>query len=167
LRFSYNPQGKPSLTGVTDPLRFNVSHSHGIALYGVTRGREIGIDVEQVRGEVAVDQLADRFFSTQEVAALRALPAAERREAFFRIWARKEAYLKATGLGLSLALDCFDVSLTPGAAALLATRNDPAEAGRWSMRELVVAEGFAAALLVEGTGWRLWCGQWPHSLPQG
>jgi medium-chain acyl-[acyl-carrier-protein] hydrolase len=167
LQFHYNPQGKPSLaSGVTDPLRFNVSHSHGVAVYGITRGREIGIDVEQVRGEVAVDQLAERFFSPREVAALRALPASERRDAFFRIWARKEAYLKATGLGLSLPLDCFDVSLVPGEAALLATRNDPAEAARWTMRELAVADGFAAAFLVEGNSWRLWCGQWPNSVPR-
>jgi medium-chain acyl-[acyl-carrier-protein] hydrolase len=161
LSFRYNPQGKPKLDSPATDLRFNISHSHGVALYGLTRGRELGIDVEQVRGEVAVDQLAERFFSPREVAMLRQVPAAGRRDAFFRIWTRKEAYLKATGKGLTLALDCFDVSLTPGAAALLATRHDGAEAARWSMRDLAAGAGFAAALIAEGNGWRVWCGQWP------
>jgi medium-chain acyl-[acyl-carrier-protein] hydrolase len=161
LTFRYNRYGKPALASPHGELRFNLSHSHGLALFAFTRGRDLGVDVEQVRGEVAVEQLAERFFSPQEVAALRDLSLGARRDAFFRIWTRKEAYLKATGKGLSLPLDCFDVSLTLGAAALLATRNDPAEVSRWSMRDLSVGEGFAAAVLVEGNGWRLWCGQWP------
>jgi 4'-phosphopantetheinyl transferase len=167
LTFCYNAHGKPTLASPVSDLRFNVSHSHGLILYGVTRGRELGIDVEHVRGEVLVEQLADRFFSPREVAALRDVPPASRRDAFFRIWTRKEAYLKGTGKGLTLPLDCFDVSLTPGQAALLATHHEPADAQRWSMRDLAAGTGFAAALIAEGNGWHLWCGEWPGGAPAG
>jgi medium-chain acyl-[acyl-carrier-protein] hydrolase len=162
LQFSYNPQGKPTLAGEAAGLRFNLAHSHGLALFALCRGRELGVDLERIRPEFAGEPVARRFFSPREVAALRALPEERRHEAFFVCWTRKEAYLKATGKGLSLPLDCFDVSLAPGEpAALLATRHDPAEAGRWSMTALAPARGYAGALAVEGGGWRLWRGQWP------
>ncbi len=159
LHFAYNPQGKPMLVGAGADLRFNLTHSHGLALLAVSRGRELGVDVERIRPEFAGDAVARRFFSPREVAALSALGGERRHEAFFVCWTRKEAYLKATGKGLSLPLDCFDVSLLPGEpAALLATRHDPAEAARWSLRALSPARGFAGALAVEGKEWRLRCG---------
>ena len=164
LRFSYSAYGKPRLAGPAgEPaLHFNLAHSGGLALYALARGRELGIDVEQVRPDFAGEEIAARFFSPREVAALRAVPAGLRREAFFHCWARKEAYLKATGKGLSLALDGFDVALAPGEpAALLAVRDNPAEAGRWSLRALEPAPGYVAALAVEGHSWRLHCGCWP------
>ncbi len=159
LQFAYNPQGKPMLVGDNGTLRFNLAHSHGLALFAVSRGRELGVDLERIRPEFAGEPVAQRFFSPREVAALRALSDERRHEAFFVCWTRKEAYLKATGKGLTLPLDCFDVSLLPGEpAALLATRHDPAEVGRWSLRALAPARGYAGALVVEGTGWRLRCG---------
>jgi 4'-phosphopantetheinyl transferase len=159
LQFAYNPQGKPMLAGEGGGLRFNLAHSHGLALFAVSRGRELGVDLERIRPEFAGEPVAQRFFSPREVAALRALSGERRHEAFFVCWTRKEAYLKATGKGLSLPLDCFDVSLLPGEpAALLATRHDPTEVGRWSLRALAPAQGYAGALAVEGRGWRLRCG---------
>jgi 4'-phosphopantetheinyl transferase len=93
---------------------------------------------------------------------LQALSPDLQREAFFRCWTRKEAYIKARGEGLSLPLDQFDVSLAPGApAALLGTRPDSSEASRWSLQNLDPAPGYAAALAVEGRGCRLACWQWP------
>jgi 4'-phosphopantetheinyl transferase len=160
LRFVYTNYGKPLLAGDAS-LRFNLTHSHGLALLAVTHGREIGVDVEHIRDNIEGDQLAERFFSPREVAALRALPPELRREAFFHCWTRKEAYIKANGKGLSLPLDQFDVTLRPGEpAALLATHHDPDEARRWSMRSLVLNEGYVGALAVEGHSWRLWCGDW-------
>ncbi len=159
LQFAYNPQGKPMLVGEGGSLCFNLAHSHGLALFAVSRGRELGVDLERIRPEFAGEQVARRFFSPREVAALRSLGGERRHEAFFVCWTRKEAYLKATGKGLSLPLDCFDVSLLPGEpAALLATRHDPSEVGRWSLRALSPALGYAGALVVEGSGWRLRCG---------
>ena len=163
IRFTYTNYGKPLLSGANEALRFNLSHSHGLALLAVTLGREIGVDLEFIRDNLERDGelLAERFFSPREVAALRSLPAALRREAFFHCWTRKEAYIKAHGMGLSLPLDQFDVTLHPDEpAALLATRPDPTEAQRWSMRSLLPADGYVGALAVEGHSWRLECGHW-------
>jgi len=162
--FCYGPHGKPALAH--DPgrntIHFNVSHSHGVALYAVTRGREIGIDLEFIRESLEVEQLAERFFSQREIATLRGLPVNLRKHAFFLCWTRKEAYIKARGEGLSLPLDQFDVSLIPGEpAALLRTQADPDETLRWSLQELSVDPGYVSALAVEGRGWSLSCWQWP------
>ena len=104
LRFSYNPFGRPALAGEPEGLRFNVSHSHGRALIAVTGGRSVGVDVERIRPDVTYEQLARRFFSPREVAALLALPENLRRKAFFTCWTCKEAYVKARGEGLSIPL---------------------------------------------------------------
>ena len=169
LSFCYSSHGKPALAGESDEdaIRFSVSHSHGVALYAVTRGREVGIDLEHIRSDLAVAEIAERFFSRREVAMLRTLPTEAQRQAFFRCWTRKEAYIKARGEGLSLPLDQFDVSLAPGEpAAVLGTQRYPSEASRWSLQELTPAPGYVAALAVEGHGWRLTCWQWPDPRPQ-
>jgi 4'-phosphopantetheinyl transferase len=142
-------------------LSFNLTHSHQLALYAVTRRREIGVDLEYVRADFADEQIAERFFSPREVAALRTVPENLLKEAFFHCWTRKEAYVKAKGEGLSIPLDQFDVSLAPGEPALLlSTRDDPQEADRWSLQALFPGSGYVAALAVEGRTWRLKCWQW-------
>lgn len=163
LRFRYNSYGKPDLTEETGAERFcfNLSHSHEMALYALTRGREIGVDIEYFRPDVEVEKLADRFFSPREAAVLRALPQHLRKEGFFNCWTRKEAYIKAEGKGMSIPLSAFDVSLTPGEpAALLRTENHPQETSRWSLQALNPAPGYAAALAVKGHNWQLKCWQW-------
>jgi 4'-phosphopantetheinyl transferase len=136
-----------------------------VALYAVARGREVGIDLEFIRRDLEVEQIAERFFSRRETATLRALPTDLRKYAFFLCWTRKEAYIKARGEGLSLPLDQFDVSLIPGEpAALLSAQPDSDEALRWSLQELTLASGYVAALAVEGRGWSLSCWQWPRPL---
>jgi 4'-phosphopantetheinyl transferase len=165
LRFVYGAQGKPALAPEQDAggLRFNVSHSEGVALFAFARGRELGVDVERVSPRVSCEEIAGHFFSPGEVARLRALPAELREAAFFDCWTRKEAYIKARGEGLSLPLDGFDVSLGPGEpAALVANRLDPAEVARWSLLALAPWPGFAAAVAVEGRGWRLKCWRLPE-----
>jgi 4'-phosphopantetheinyl transferase len=164
LRFIYGPHGKPALA--TDPggvdLRFNVSHSHSLALYAITRSREVGVDVERIRPKVVQEPIAERFFSPREVTVLRALPTPLQATAFFACWTRKEAYMKATGDGLTLPLDQFDVSLAPGEpAALLHTTWDPQEAARWALQDLAPAPGYRAAVAVAGHDWRLTCWDGP------
>jgi 4'-phosphopantetheinyl transferase len=126
LSFCYSSYGKPALTRESggDAIRFNMSHSRGVALYAVTRGREIGIDLEFIRSDLEVEQIAERFFSRSEIATLRALPTDLQKYAFFLCWTRKEAYIKARGEGLSLPLDQFDVSLIPGEPAELLLSKD-------------------------------------------
>jgi len=165
LRFHYGPHGKPALANVAsaDGLRFNVAHSEGLALFAVARNREVGVDVENLRRKLTSDQIAERFFSSKEVTALRALPAELQRRGFFNCWTRKEAYIKARGRGFSLPLDQFTVSLAPGEPArLLETAGDPDEASKWTLRDLPLPmeQDFVAALAVEGSGWRLCCWDW-------
>ena len=152
LRFTYGAFGKPALVG--DELRFNMSHSHGVALFAVAADRELGVDVEHMRADFASEDIARRFFSPVEVAAFGALQKEEQVAAFFRCWTRKEAYIKAIGRGLSEPLDAFDVTLAPGEAATL-LRASGQDVSRWSLFDLDVGEGYAGALLVEAPVSRL------------
>lgn len=163
LQFRYACHGKPALTEsfCGGMLRFNLSHSQEFALYAITRGREIGIDLECIRPISDVEQLAARCFSAHENTVFRALPAHERLEAFFNCWTRKEAYLKALGDGMARPLDGFDVSLAPGEPArLLRIEGDPQEASHWFLQELTPASGYVAALAGEGHDWQLKCWRW-------
>jgi 4'-phosphopantetheinyl transferase len=163
LRFSFSEYGKPALIVNDDnsgELRFNVSHSHELALYAVTRNREVGIDVEYMRADFASEEIAERFFSSGEVVALRALPQDRRTEGFFNCWTLKEAYIKARGEGLSFPLDRFHVSLSQGEQqAILNVHEAPIETARWSLQALMPEDGYAAAIAVEGHEWNLKCWQ--------
>jgi 4'-phosphopantetheinyl transferase len=169
IRFLYGSHGKPAVAGQNPSrLSFNLSHSRELALYALAQGREVGVDVEYMKEDRATDAIAERFFSPQEVVALRSLPAAERRRAFFNCWTRKEAYIKGRGQGLSLSLQQFDVSVVPGEpAALLAARDlgNP-RTELWALRDVPVEHPYAAAVAVEGPDdWQLSYWQWPK--PEG
>jgi 4'-phosphopantetheinyl transferase len=145
--------GKPRLGGRCGQgrIRFNVSHSGDLWACAVALHREVGLDVEAMRPDRHADRIAERYFAPAEVAALRALPEPERAAAFHRCWTRKEAFLKAKGIAVTVPLDSFEVTLGPGEPArLLATRPDPAEATRWRLHDLDFGSGFAGALCVEG-----------------
>jgi len=148
LEFSYGQHGKPSLTvgNASSKLSFNVSHSAGLAVYAIARERNLGIDVEHVRPGSSGDDIAKRYFSAREVSDLRTLPPGARVEGFFHCWTRKEAYLKATGMGLQIPLDSFSVSLLP---------EKPAEflggvETRWHIAAFHPAEGYVAAVVYDG-----------------
>lgn len=152
LEFIYGPQGKPALSdgNTSNPFRFNLSHSHGLAVLAVTRESEIGVDVEKIKPERAGEELARRYFSPAEVEELLALPADQRAEGFFLCWTRKEAYVKALGEGLRFPLDRFRVSLSPGQPAQLYR-----DAGaRWSVKafdpSFNLEARYAAAVVSEG-----------------
>ncbi len=169
VMFRYGPHGKPflSIESDQDVLQFNLSHSQGLALYAFTYSRAIGIDVEYIKPQLDVEGIAARFFSPSESAMLLGLPETQKLDAFFNCWTRKEAYLKAKGIGLSLPLDQFDVSFVRGKpACILKTRGDPQEADRWSLQELTPATCYTGAVAVEGYSWALKCWRWvePYSL---
>lgn len=154
LEFHYGNRGKPTLTSMPHggvDLRFNVAHSEGHALYALTRGRDVGVDLEHVHSIAEIDTLADRCFSPAEQAAWRAVPGTLQMQAFFNGWTRKEAFIKAVGEGLSYPLDRFTVSLAPGEPArLLRVDDDPLGAVRWRLHDLQPHPSYSAALVVEG-----------------
>lgn len=169
LRFTTNDYGKPSI--IHPPagkrLRFNLSHSGDLALYAFAYDKEVGVDVEQRRSDIEYEDLAAHYFSSYECATLRSLPLEVQEEAFFSCWSRKEAYIKARGKGLSLALDQFDVSLSPQEPArLLGCREEPEAVEHWSLRAIFPAAGYAGALVAEGFDWQLRCWQWQDELLQ-
>jgi len=135
------PGGKPRLEPVTDRwLCFNLSHSDEMALVGVSRGREIGVDLERLRDDVDLEGLVARVMSPPERRLLSRLPPKPRQAAFYRFWARKEAYLKGLGTGFQLE-----------PRAVHVTGEGPAPDG-WVLHDLDVGPGYAAALAVEGRG---------------
>jgi len=158
LKFGVNSFGKPHLVADLDKLglRFNLSHSHDVALLAVARNRDVGVDVEWMRSDFATEDVARRFFSRFEVNQLDSIAPELKTEAFFNCWTRKEAYIKARGEGLSFPLDQFDVAFAPDARpALLRNRREPSEVSRWTFEELAPASGYAAALAIEGNLSRL------------
>jgi 4'-phosphopantetheinyl transferase len=148
LEFSYGPHGKPSLSGgnASSGLCFNLSHSSDLAVYAIARERNLGIDVEHVRPESAGEDIAKHYFSAREVSDLRTLPTEAKVEGFFQCWTRKEAYLKATGMGLQIPLDSFSVSLLPGQPARFLGGVEP----RWNLAAYHPAEGYLAAVVYDG-----------------
>lgn len=160
IRFDYSHYGKPSLAAQfsASQIRFNLSHSHELALCAFTRGREIGVDIEYMRPDMAGDEIARSFFSQVECSTLSRLPVEQRTEGFFNCWTRKEAYIKARGEGLSFPLDKFSVSLAPGETAIMLNVFDnPQETSRWSLHRLLPGQGYAAALAIEGENTHLRC----------
>ena len=159
LSFRYGTHGKPEIADQADEdaINFNMSHSHGMALYAVTRGRAVGVDLERIRSNLAFAEIADRFFAPHESEMLRAFPIDEQHQAFFRLWTRKEAHIKARGEGLSLRLDQVDVSSAGWAT-------NTSRGVRWPVRDIAAAPGYTAALATETGGWRLTCWQWPDAI---
>ena len=115
VRFEYLTSGKPQLVAEQNPraVQFNVSHSSNMALIAVGSAHRLGVDIEEIRGDVDTTALAERFFSLRERAGLQALPDHLRVSGFFAGWTRKEAFLKATGDGLMFPLAEFSVTTHP------------------------------------------------------
>lgn len=148
--FTVGEYGKPTLTSNPN-LEFNISHSGDYALIAVARNHKVGIDVERLRDGLEIEKIARRFFSEEENSELAGLPPKQQTTGFFNCWTRKEAYIKAHGLGLSLHLESFDVSLTPNQPAILrATRPDATIASRWTLLSLDIDPQYAGAVAVEG-----------------
>jgi 4'-phosphopantetheinyl transferase len=171
VAFAYGAHGKPELAGDgaggSAGLRFNASHAGALALYAVARGRAVGVDVERARDVDDADDaalVAERYFAPAERAALRAAGAAGSaawRAAFLACWTRKEAYAKARGVGLSIALDAFAVALGEGAWTAL----DGGASGRWTIVPLAPGAGYAGALAVEGEAPRVRRWAWDAPAP--
>ncbi|HET9707357.1 MAG TPA: 4'-phosphopantetheinyl transferase superfamily protein [Gemmatimonadales bacterium] len=145
-------RGKPALANPrrNGDLRFNLSRRDDIAVYVLSSGREVGIDIEAVRMIRDADTIAARWFARGEHDAYQALDPCERPLGFFNCWTRKEAFVKALGDGLSYGLDRFEVSLTPGEPAkLLRVENTPGADCGWSLVSFSPASGYVAAIAAQ------------------
>lgn len=152
--FHHNRHGKPFLADQQAPGRiyFNLSHSGNHAVIAVGYDRVLGVDVEQLRAIDDLDSLVDRFLSPYESSALRALPPSDRRAAFFRVWTRKEAFVKAEGSGLSFPLHAFDVSVLPDQeAAILRISHDDHDRKHWSLLDLDTPSTCVGAVVAQGS----------------
>lgn len=150
LQFSYSQRGKPSLAMANLPiqLEFNLSHSHGRALYAIALERKIGIDLEYIR-PLEAKSLAKRFFSPSEYQALIQLPTEQQDRAFFHAWTCKEAYLKATGEGI-IDLEQVEVSINPDLPAKVITIAGNSQAALlWQLQKLVVGSDYAGAVAMQ------------------
>ncbi len=148
LQYAASTHGRPSLVNQSASLDFNLSHSAEFALIAIAHDAHIGVDVEILRPIENHMTLAVRFFATGEIDVLRAMPAREADAAFLRCWTRKEAYIKALGLGLSHPLHAFEVSLDAD-ARLLHDAADPAASARWSLHDLSRPPRYIAALAAD------------------
>ncbi len=141
--------GKPVLAGPEPRWECNVSHSGEIGLVAVAWARAVGVDVEAHRATVDGPALARRYFSPRECAALEAMPPEARERGFYAVWTRKEAFLKATGQGLSFPLDKFSVTAAPDEAPrLLELEGESAPERRWRLWNVEIGPGYSAALAV-------------------
>jgi 4'-phosphopantetheinyl transferase len=148
LIFEEGPQGKPALAGATE-LQFNMAHSEDLALIGIGRRFQLGVDLERVRPLPDAAELVARFFCKRESEVFQRLSEPEKPGAFFNLWTRKEAWLKATGEGIAHLLGRVEVSFVPGEPArLLELPPGYAEGSAWSLYDIGVRPGFSAALAV-------------------
>ena len=167
VRFVYGREGKPTLHDSWSHTRisFNLSHSKQFVLYAVAADREVGIDVEWIQPSINFRQIAERFFTAEETALIQTLSHEEGLALFYSTWTCKEAFLKATGVGLSLPLDRVAVSFADDQAtvalSLSSKENSPVDPSRWSLHRLKVPSHFAAALAVEGKPVHLTLLAWP------
>jgi 4'-phosphopantetheinyl transferase len=164
--FAYGSYGKPALRRRNDQpaIEFNLAHSDATAIYAITSGRPVGVDLELITNKFSPETVAEHFFSTTELVTLRGLPEDMQRVAFFQCWTRKEAFIKALGDGLSCPLRDFDVSLAPGEPArLLHVGWAPEETSRWCMEDIDAVPGFSAAIVLAGSQCQMHVSRWSLS----
>lgn len=160
VALGYAAHGKPFLAEHPD-MHFNLSHAGDVLLVGVARGRRIGIDVERRIPETVVDAIRETVSSEPERVQLDHLNRAERGERFSQLWTRKEAYIKADGRGMGLDLKLIDVLSLPGRVVLAEQARGWTSSPEWTVNDLDVGPGLAAALVVEGSEWRAARFEWP------
>jgi 4'-phosphopantetheinyl transferase len=156
-----NEAGKPSLVRVSKDqptISFNMSHAHGRALIAVSKGQEIGVDLERVRLDVEVAKLSQRYFAPSEHATIMRLTQEQRAARFFRYWVAKEAVLKAQGVGLRALSQCEVLMSADGIGAeVLVPAGIPLQ-NDWRIRFLSCGEGWEAAVVAQGVDWVVQCG---------
>jgi 4'-phosphopantetheinyl transferase len=155
MQFGYGPNGKPFLRNPGKTLSFNVTHCEGLALIAIGRSEtHIGVDVERVRWLPDFDELVSRFFSKREAELFGGLRPEHKPAAFFNLWTRKEAWLKATGQGICAALGRVEVTFLPGEPARLLSLPD-SPISNWRLRDFSPADGVVAAVAARTADFRV------------
>ncbi|MDT7827313.1 4'-phosphopantetheinyl transferase superfamily protein [Pricia sp. S334] len=149
ITFDEGEYGKPYFNFDT-AIKFNISHSGNRIVLAFVRNNDIGVDIESIKNDFEVMEVARHFFSSDEILVLEALPEKAKVAAFYRCWTRKESFIKAKGMGLSLPLTSFSVSLDVESAELLRTAWDAAEKSEWYMFGFAPDDRYIGALAVRG-----------------
>jgi 4'-phosphopantetheinyl transferase len=161
VEFQRGVAGKPSVNQLSSgepPLSFNLSHAYGRALIALSRGREVGVDLERVRADVEAEKLADRYFAPSERDQIRRMAQQDQGPMFFRYWVSKEAVLKAQGIGLQALSQCEILMAADGVGAeVLVPVGSPLQ-DNWKIRLLSCGEGWEAAVAAQGMDWVAQCG---------
>ena len=160
LRFCYGENGKPAISNqdFRGTIRFNLSHSNGVALFAFTLGREIGVDIEKVREIGEMEQIVERFFSVREYDRFCHLPEGKKRKLFFTYWTCKEAFIKADGGGFKIPLNSFEVSNVYGnPLKQLKIYCDRKKAAQWFLQTFIPFSGYIGAFAVQGEGALIKC----------
>lgn len=156
VRITREAGGRPVLEDGEGGIRFSLAHSRGCAVCAVAAGREVGADVERHRRFADPEAMAGRLLAPREMEAFRGLAPEARGPALLRCWTRKEAYLKATGEGVTRPMREVEVAWDgEGPAGLRAVGGDAGEAARWSVRETIPAPDFFCTVVAEGGPFRL------------
>ena len=145
VKLQFGTYGKPCLPD-PETIHFNLSHSGESAMIAVANGTDVGIDVESIRNADYFDTLVATCFSSEERRAYTALEPWRRKEAFYACWTRKEAYVKAMGMGLTIPLRNVETFFPP----LSCEEFQPAKKGEWFLSDLKTGEGMAAAISAKG-----------------
>ncbi len=155
VMFQLGPAGKPVLCHTThgSDLSFNLSHAHGRALIAIAQGREVGVDLERIRPDVAVEKLSTRYFAPGEQIAIMQSAQEQRSARFFRYWVAKEAVLKAQGVGLRSLSQCEVLLAADGAGAEVLASADLLRRDSWTIRFLSCGEGWDGAVAAQGKDW--------------
>jgi 4'-phosphopantetheinyl transferase len=150
ISFGYTPHGKPflSTTGSETALKFNLSHSGGYTLYAFSHDRDVGIDVEHIRPLTDMELIAAQVFDRQERDLIARAADNQQAAVFFRLWSRKEAYVKAVGHGLSGSL-C-DINVVTSSIEAPETSSPAGKSCRWCVQDIACAPEYSAALASEG-----------------
>ncbi len=160
IRFGSTANNKPILAADPDQesVTFNMSHSGDIGLYAIGQGRDLGIDIEQIRDDIQVELLINRFFTKSEIHSLKAIPINKRPKLFFQYWTRKEAFVKSTGEGVSFPLETIDVSSfsLEELSTIFIEGGIPNQLKMHGL-DLNLGEGYAAAIATEGKNWKVLC----------
>ena len=153
--------GKPFVRkegGGQSPITFNLSHAHGRALIAVSKGREVGVDLERIRSDVEVVKLSKRYFAPSEQASIMELAQEQRAAKFFRYWVAKEAVLKAQGIGLRALSQCEIIMGADGVGTEVLVPAGSPLLNNWRVRLLSCDEGWEAAVAAQGVNWAVQCG---------